>query len=97
MNIRTATIAATAALALLLTGCADAEQASGGPQIIQHDGGEVRIGKGVGLYPANGAAIITTSAGVRIANLPTIDESDAGIPANSLYIDARGFVYRVVP
>lgn len=86
-------LAAIAAMTLLLAGCASPEQ----PKTITHDGGEIRIGQGIGLYPDEGAAIITTSAGVRIANLPTMAEADAGVPANTIYIDARGFLYRVTP
>lgn len=86
-------VAAIAAIALLLTGCTAPDE----PHRIQHDGGEIRVGQGIGLYPDKGAAIITTSAGVRIANLPTMSEADAGTPANTIYIDARGFLYRVVP
>lgn len=86
-------LAALAAIALLLTGCASPET----PHRIEHDGGEIRVGNGIGLYPADGAAIITTSAGVRIANLPTITEAEAGVPASTIYIDARGFLYRVIP
>ncbi|GEM_PF-6728981 len=86
-------IAAIAAIALLLTGCAAPDE----PHRIQHDGGEIRVGQGIGLYPDKGAAIVTTSAGVRIANLPTMREAEAGVPANTIYIDARGFLYRVTP
>lgn len=88
-----AAIATAATLVTLLTGCAQ----PGEPQRIQHDGGEIRIGEGIGLYPGEGAAIITSKAGVRIANLPTMREAEAGVPANTLYIDPQGFVYRVTP
>lgn len=61
---------------------------SGG--VIEMGSGEIRGGSGIGLYPGSGPSIITSSAGVRIAFLPTI----SGVTPN-LYVDAQGFLYRI--
>lgn len=67
---------------------------SGG--VIEFGAGEIRGGDGIGLYPGSGPSIITSSAGVRIAYLPTIDSASAGgaVPG-TVWCNAMGFLYRV--
>ncbi|MEJ6554022.1 hypothetical protein PQI51_03165 [Microbacterium esteraromaticum] len=67
---------------------------SGG--VIEFGAGEIRGGDGIGLYPGSGPSIITSSAGVRIAYLPTIDSASAGgaVPG-TVWCNAMGYLYRV--
>lgn len=64
---------------------------SGGVARIGMGASEIRGGDGIGLYSNAGPDIISTAAGLRIAGLPTI----SGVASNT-YIDAQGFVRRIV-
>ncbi|MEJ1087059.1 hypothetical protein WDU99_01865 [Microbacterium sp. Mu-80] len=70
---------------------------SGGTAHILMGGSEIRGGDGgVGIYPGSGPSIISSSAGVRIAYLPTIDSASAGgaVPG-TVWCNALGYFYRV--
>lgn len=69
---------------------------SGGVARMRMGASEIRGGDGIGMYSDSGPSIISTSAGLRIFPLPTIDNASAGLPVNSLYIDGTGFIRRVV-
>lgn len=70
----------------------------GGVAHIGVGGSEIRGGdNGIVLDPGSGATIGTTSAGVRIWVLPTIDSASVGgaVPG-TLWMNATGYIYRVV-
>lgn len=70
---------------------------SGGVARMRMGASEIRGGDGLGLYPNNGPSIISTSAGLRITNLPTIPRASANnAVAGTLWQNAQGYVYRVV-
>lgn len=70
----------------------------GGVAHIGVGGSEIRGGdNGIVLDPGSGATIGTTSAGVRIWVLPTIDSASVGgaVPG-TLWMNATGYIYRVI-
>ncbi len=63
---------------------------SGGVARMRMGASEIRGGDGIGLYPNSGPSIISTSAGLRIASLPTISGATPNV-----YMDAQGFLRRI--
>ena len=63
---------------------------SGGVARMRMGASEIRGGDGIGLYPNSGPSIISTSAGLRIASLPTVSGATPNV-----YMDAQGFLRRI--
>lgn len=64
---------------------------SGGVARMRMGASEIRGGDGIGLYSNGGPDVISTSAGLRIANLPSVSGATPNV-----YIDAQGFLRRVI-
>lgn len=67
---------------------------SGGVARVKMGASEIRGGDGIGLYPNSGPAIISTTAGLRVATLPTISGASVGLPPDTIYVSSTGFLYK---